>query len=337
MLDRSVSVNDHLRNLAALNVEVSSLDQVRIYRHTQTLRIMLRDVLALADLPTVFDENSALAEACVVFVNRLHGNERGLTIVALGKFGGAEISYGADVDLLFIGDDPRAAQQLMVTLAQPTSEGAICTSDARLRPDGEKGNLTNLLPAYEGYFETRAQLWEVQALTRARPITGPAGEEFRTLAERIWRRAGERADLIPQISAMVERIRRERAGASDELDFKAGTGGMIVAEFIVQALQMRSGIWATNTGNAIDELVRAGALPQPDGASLKASYGFLRLIESALRRYENRSVDSVPADELSRGQLAHRVGMETWDQFGTRYREARRSIHEIYTRHLGTG
>ncbi len=335
MLDRSISVADHLRNLEVMNVEVSSLDPVRVYRHTQTLRIMLRDVLGLADLPTVLAENSALAEACVVFVNRLRGNESELTLIAVGKFGGAEISHGADVDVLFIGDDTRAAQHLIVALAQPTSEGTIFTLDARLRPDGEKGNLTTGLPAFQAYLETRAQLWEVQALTRARSISGPGGEEFLAMAQRIWRRAGTRADLIPQISAMVARIRRDRAGASDELDFKAGTGGMIVAEFLVQALQMRAGCWAPNTSDAIDQLVREGHLPAPDGDELKRSYGFLRLIESTLRRYDNRSVDSVPSDEAAQRQLAHRIGAEDFGDFFTRYRAARQNIRDIYSRHLG--
>ena len=335
MLNRSVSVEQHLRNLEALRVNVSALDPVRVYRHTHTLRIMLRDVLALADLPTVLTENSALAEACVLFVNRLLGKDTDLTLIAVGKFGGAEISHGADVDVLFIGDDTRAAQQLIVALAQPTSEGTICTLDARLRPDGEKGSLTTPLSAFEAYFETRAQLWEVQALTRARPIGGPAGEQFLEMAQRIWRRAGSRADLIPQISAMVGRIRRERAGSSDELDFKAGTGGMIVAEFLVQALQMRAGIWAPNTGDAIDALVSGQHFPAADGEELKRSYGFLRLIESTLRRYDHRSVDTVPSDALGQRQLAHRLGAEELNDFTNRFREARQNIHAIYSRHLG--
>ena len=334
MLDRSVSVAAHLRNLAALHAEAPVLDTVRVYRHAQNLRIMLRDVLELANLDAVIAENSALAEACLVFVNRLQTSNETLTLIALGKFGGNELSYGADLDLLFIGEDTAAAQQLMVSLVQPTSEGSICALDPRLRPDGEKGSLTTPLAAYENYFEKRAQLWEVQALTRARPLPGPEADAFLEMAQRIWRQTGQQPDLIPQISTMLDRIRRDRAGASDELDFKAGTGGMIVAEFLVQALQMRAGVWATNTGEALDALVASGDLPADDAAQFRESYGFLRRIESALRRFENRSISSVPVTELQQRQLAHRVGARDLDDFATQYRSARIAIDALRQRHL---
>src|SRR4029079_1621433 len=132
---------------------------------TQLLRILLRDVLGLTDLTTLFIEQSALAEACLIFINPLCGNRKEVTIIALGKFGGNEIGYGADLDVLFVGDDIRAAQQLVVTMAQPTAEGSLATLDARLRPEGEKGTLVCSLATYEAYYETRAQLWEAQALT----------------------------------------------------------------------------------------------------------------------------------------------------------------------------
>jgi glutamate-ammonia-ligase adenylyltransferase len=56
--------------------------------------------------------------------------------------------------------------------------------DARLRPDGAKGLLVNTLASYEDYYRRRAQLWEIQALVRSRPVAGdPAlGEKFQKLA-----------------------------------------------------------------------------------------------------------------------------------------------------------
>ena len=92
-------------------------------------------------------ELSDLAEACLLFTIRVLAGEQ-LTVIALGKFGGRELSYGADLDILFIrlphgsetkaGEDIRAAQNLVVNMAQPTSEGNIWMLDARLRPEGEK-------------------------------------------------------------------------------------------------------------------------------------------------------------------------------------------------------
>lgn len=335
MLDREVDVAQHLQRLEALEGEAKPLDSVRVYRQTQLLRIFLRDVLGLASPASVFTEHSALAEACLIFVNRLHGSESELTIIALGKFGGAEIGYGADLDVLFVGDDIRAAQHLVVAMAQPTAEGSIATLDARLRPEGEKGNLACSLATYEAYYETRAQLWEIQALTRARPVAGPLQNQFMDLARRVWRKAAKRDDLYPQILGMLQRIRQERGSAADLLDFKTGTGGVIEAEFLVQALQMRADIWNPHTMATLDELSQKGLLPKEEATLVKESYEYLRLIESVLRRWENKSVSTLPADETEQRKLAKRIGADSLDSFAQRYRQARESIHSIASRHLG--
>ncbi len=334
MLDREVSTAQHLKRLDALKISPTSLDQLRVYRQTQLLRILLRDVLQLADLPALFAEQSALAEACLVFVNQVLGNASDLTIIALGKFGGGEIGYGADLDVLFVGDDIRAAQHLVVAMAQPTAEGSIATLDARLRPEGEKGNLACSFDTYEAYYETRAQLWEAQALTRARPVAGPQQDQFMELAQRVWRKTGARPDLYSQIQGMLQRIRHERGSAADLLDFKTGTGGVIEAEFLVQALQMRAEIWNPQTMGALRDLTTKGLLREDEAALLKKSYEYLRLIETALRRWENKSVSSLPAEEAEQRKLARRVGAADLDAFAVRYREARESIHAIASHYL---
>src|SRR2546423_6814843 len=284
MLDSEVDLARHLKRLEAFNISANSLDLLRAYRQTQLLRIFLRDILGLAKLSSIFAEHSALAEACLVFVNRLGGSESDLTIIALGKFGGSEIGYRADLDVLFVGEDVRAAQHLMVAMALPTGEGSIWTLDARLRPDGEKGILSCSLTAYETYYQTRGQLWEAQALTRARPIAGPLQNEFMDLAQRVWRTAGQHPDLFTQINAMLQRIERNRGSASDELDFKTGLGGVIEAEFLVQAPQMRAGIWQPRMLVALEQLAETGGMKRPDADELRSHYDYRIAVGSAVRR-----------------------------------------------------
>ena len=334
VLDRELDVDQHLKQIEALNISAESLDLLRAYRQSQQLRILLRDILGLADLTTVFTEHSSLAEACLLAVNSLRGSESDLTIVALGKFGGSEIGYGADLDVLFIGEDVRAAQHLMVAMAQTTGEGSIWTLDARLRPDGEKGTLSSSITAYETYYQTRAQLWEAQALTRARPIAGPLQSEFMNLAQHVWRIAGQRSDLFAQIDAMLERIRRDRGSASDELDFKTGLGGIIEAEFLVQALQMRTGIWNPQMMGALNQLTEAGVIKKPDAEKLRRNYEYLRAIGSALRRWENKSVSILPASKDEQEKLAVRAGAKNLDAFAQAYREARAGIHSVYLNYV---
>lgn len=330
------SVADHLDRLASFGATASELDPVRAYRQRQTLRIVMRDVLGVAELSTIFTELSDLAEACVVFTNNLLGGES-LTIVALGKFGGRDLNYGADLDVIFVGEDTRAAQNLITATTQPTAEGVIASMDARLRPDGEKGALVAPLVAYESYYRDRAQLWEIQALTRARPIAGPLQDAYVDGVQTIWRNAGQQSDLFQKIDSMVDRIHRDRSSGPEFLDFKTGLGGMIEAEFLVQALQMRSGTWEPNWNAALMELGKNNIISKLDANNADLSYAFLRRCETALRRFEMKSVSALPAPPDEQAKVAKWLGYENAETFADEYRRARETIHDLYLRYIKPG
>ncbi len=331
--DEPRSVAENLRRLDSLGAVTDNVDPIRAYRQRQLLRIILRDVLGLIQPAKTFAELSDVAEACLVFVAKLLANEQ-LTVIALGKFGGRELNYGADMDVLFVGDDVRAAQNLMTAMAQPTAEGDIWALDARLRPEGEKGPVVCSLETYESYYVSRAQPWELQALTRARAVSGPLQNEFMEIAKRAWLRACRDADLYLKIDNMLERIRRDRGSGSDFLDLKTGNGGIIEAEFLVQALQMRGNIWEQNWESAVDRLHEHGNLEKSDAAKLKSAYAFLRRCELVLRRYENRSVSTLPSDSDQQRKFAIRLGYKELDAFRRDYLDARDTIHALYQRHV---
>jgi glutamate-ammonia-ligase adenylyltransferase len=327
------SVAENLRRLELLGANANDLDPIRAYRQRQLLRIILREVLGLASPGATFTELSDVAEACLVFTARLLGNDQ-LTIIALGKFGGRELSYGADLDVLFVGDDNRTTQNFVIAVTQPTAEGNIWPLDARLRPEGEKGPLVCSLETYQWYYTNRARPWELQALTRARAITGPLQNEFMELAKRVWRRAGQHADLLLRIDVMLERIRRERGTGSDFLDLKTGRGGLIEAEFLVQALQMRQNIWEQNLERAIDRLHQHGHMSDREVAELKNAYGLLRRCELVLRRYENRSVSTLPNDPDEQRKFTVRLGYYELEAFRRDCANTRDTIHSLYERHI---
>ena len=283
--------------------------------------------------PSCWPNTPRSRKSCLLFANKLLGSED-LTIIALGKFGGREISYGADLDVLFVGDDARAAQSLVAATAQPSAEGNLPALDARLRPDGEKGPLVCSLVAYERYYEQRAQLWEIHALTRARAVTGPLQEEFMSMAQRSWKKTGERADLFQQIDSMLERIRRDRGSGNDFLDFKTGTGGIIEAEFLVHALQMKAGIWEPNWTRALEKLRECGVLGTDETSKARRAYEFMRSFESVLRRWENKSVSTLPADPVEQRKFAIRLGVDSFDSFRKECVDAREAIHTLYDRHI---
>jgi glutamate-ammonia-ligase adenylyltransferase len=334
--DRLITVERHLQRLASVASDRANLDALRVYRQTQLLRTLLRDVLDIVDLSELLAEHSALAEACLLAANKLAGSEE-LTVIALGKFGGREISYGADLDVLFVGDDSRAAQNLVAAMVQRSAEGSLPALDARLRPDGEKGPLVCSLAAYDSYYGQRAQLWELHALIRARPITGPLQNEFMETAQRHWRTAGQRADLFQQIDNMLERIRRERSSGSDFLDFKTGAGGIIEAEFLVHAMQMKGGIWEPNWARALELLRERSLLTAAEASNAKRGYEFLRRCESALRRWENKGVSTLPGASDDQRKFAVRLGHKDFETFRQEYVAAREMIHALYNRRIKSG
>jgi [glutamine synthetase] adenylyltransferase / [glutamine synthetase]-adenylyl-L-tyrosine phosphorylase len=324
---------ENLGRLESLGASANNLDPIRAYRQRQLLRVILREIMGLAMPAGISAELSDLAEACLIFTARLVGDEQ-LTIVALGKFGGRDISYGADLDVVFVGEENRAAQNLLSIMAQPTAEGNIWALDTRLRPEGENGPLVCSLQTYQSYYANRAQLWEMQALTRARAISGPLKSEFMELAKTAWCRASQNPEHLVKIDSMLERIRRERGSGSDFLDLKTGCGGIIEAEFLVQALQMRADIWEPNWDRALNGLCGRGLFNRAEAEQLRQSYEMLRRCESGLRRYQNKAVSSLPADQSEQQKLAIRLGYDSFENFRRDYVDARDSVHALYARKI---
>jgi len=321
-LGRAMGLRQFLMGLACNEEEIPWRDWVRVYRRAQQLRIGLRDLLGFASLEEIWAECSALAEACLVFTQRELRVDDSLTVIALGKFGGQELGYGADLDVLFIGGDPSDATRLVGAMTEQTAEGRVFPVDVRLRPEGEKGLMAVALPEWEDYFARgRGHLWEVQALTKARPLCGPQQAEWLSVAQRIWREHGRRDDLFPRIAEMLHRVQEHR-GAHPELDFKTGPGGLMQLEFFVQARQMRTGLWEPNT------LAALRRLNVPHTPELAAAYRTLRRIETVLRRAEDTSASSLPTDPTAQTRLAQRCGYRSREELLETVTAARKVIGE---------
>jgi glutamate-ammonia-ligase adenylyltransferase len=154
------------------------------------------------------------------------------------------------------------------------------------------------------------------------------------VADHAWRRACQDAGLFIKIDDMVERIRRERGSGSDFLDLKTGKGGIIEAEFLVQALQMRANIREPNWECAVDRLCGHGNLDKADAAKLKSCYAFLRRCELVLRRYDNKGVSALPGDQGEQRKFTIRLGYPEPDAFRREYLDARDMIHTLYERRI---
>jgi glutamate-ammonia-ligase adenylyltransferase len=286
---------------------------LRRYHEAEQMRLGLRDILGLADFEQNLAELSALADACLQYALEAVMRKNKIktppfVIIGLGKLGGCEIDYGSDLDIVFVTDAPAKAlpklQQMAVDvmelLSRRTEQGMVFHTDARLRPDGEKGLLVNTLTAYENYYRQRAQLWEIQALVRTRPVAGnlSLGGKFQGLAatltdfrsaSKVKNRKGEldeppasrrrgtppseakKTAVLPvgytpdwkmEIHRMRLRIEKERTPpGQDELAIKTGRGGLMDAEFIAQALCLENGWQEANTLRALERAREAAGGP----------------------------------------------------------------------------
>lgn len=324
---------------------------LRRYHQAELMRIGLRDILGLADFEQYLVELSALADACLqyaleVVLRKNKIKKPPFVIIGLGKLGGAEIDYGSDLDIIFVADSKaknlpglgKLAIAVTELLSLRTEQGIIFHTDARLRPDGEKGLLVNTLDAYEEYYQHRAALWEIQSLTRARPIAGniTMGTQFQLLAATLTNfnrpnrsLAAYSPDWKQKIHHMRMRIEKERTPAGkNELAIKTGSGGLMDAEFIAQSLCLQHGWQEANTLRALERGRDSKVLPDAD--SLIANYRRLRRVEGILRRWSYEGETVLPDDPAPYYRVSVRCGFASPEHFRKALAECRGAIRSVY-------
>ena len=333
-------------------------EATRRWKQAEMVRIGIEDVMGLVDIEQTHAEMTALAEACLRVAveqeqKRLKLQKLPFAVIGMGKFGGRELGYGADLDVLFVGGTDandqaqvsKLASAVIDFMSRSTSAGALFRVDARLRPDGEKGTLASSLEAHRDYYLKRAQLWERQALIKERFVAGDAelGKKFAQMAHEIVYGRALTAKELEEIKHMRHRIETERGDQSRPggvgLEFKTGPGGLVDVEFLVQALQLRHGhdhpqLRTAHTLAALNRLTALGLIEEEQSAQLRRYYIFLRRIESVLRRVENTSVSKLPLAVREQTQLAKWLGFADADAFLKHYRLSTQKTRAIYNQLL---
>jgi glutamate-ammonia-ligase adenylyltransferase len=263
------------------------------YKAVEWLRLgmfFLSGILSARDLSRYL---SHLAEAVMGrAVEGTDAGRHGFAVVALGKLGGREITFGSDLDLIFVSESPegqRAAELVLKTLTAYTDRGMLYEVDMRLRPDGTKGVLVKDLDGYRKYYTEKARGWEVQALVKARPIAGDCrlAAGFMDMVRQVLARRGGELGR-DDVRSMRETIIREHAHSPEAVDVKVGPGGMEEIEFFVQWLQLHhaavhSRVLVQDTVTAINRLVRDGVLDTDDGGALEEAYGYYQKLKALQR------------------------------------------------------
>jgi len=319
----------------------AAIAAVRAFRRRELFRISVADVLnktpvtetgqALSDV-TVATLAAAL-QAAVRATGHRYGGKLGVRflVVAMGRFGGADMSYSSDADVLFVydplpraaSDDDGAKQALAVAnelgrlLALPSPDPALIL-DADLRPEGRSGPLVRTLASYAAYYRRWSSPWEAQALLKARPVAGDPGlgEEFMQLVNPLRYPVN---GLVPEnlldmrrIKARVESERLPR-GVNPALHTKLGPGGLSDVEWTVQMLQMQNAhrlpsLRTTETMTGLNAAVEAEIVAPEDALTLAAAWQLASRIRNAIMLATGKAAEMVPSDPKVLATVAHLLG-----------------------------
>jgi glutamate-ammonia-ligase adenylyltransferase len=320
------------------------MEALRHFKHAHLLRIAAQEVTGRLPLMKVSDQLTYVAEAVVGQVKHLawrelserHGNpqnELGISddfiVVGYGKVGGWELSYGSDLDLVFIYDMPsqtetdglkpvansvfftRLGQRMISYLNTVTAAGRLFEVDMRLRPDGAKGLLVSTLAAFTQYQLHEAWTWEHQALVRARPIAGShkLSKDFIAVRKEILCQVRQQEPLKQEVITMREKMRQQLASKPDadglraQFHLKHDEGGIVDMEFMVQygvlayAHKFSSLLTYTDNIRILDAFEKQEILTECQANDLREAYQAMRAVEHRLT-LQNQAGE-VASDELA--------------------------------------
>ncbi|GLX40837.1 bifunctional [glutamine synthetase] adenylyltransferase/[glutamine synthetase]-adenylyl-L-tyrosine phosphorylase [Streptomyces lavendulae] len=279
-------------------------------------------------------------------------------IIGVGRFGGHELGYGSDADVLFVHepregvDEQEAAKAAQTVIAEmrrllqlPTADPPLLI-DADLRPEGRSGPLVRTLSSYAAYYRRWSLTWESQALLRAEPVAGDddLGRRFIELIDPLrYPVEGLGEDAVREIRRLKARMESERMprGADPTLHTKLGRGGLSDVEWTVQLIQMRHawaepGLRTTRTRQALAAAHAAGLIPTEEAQVLDEAWVLATRVRNAVMLVRGRAGDTFPADarELAAvgrylGYPEGRVG-EMLDDYRRITRRARAVVDELF-------
>ena len=239
-------------------------------------------------------------------------------VIGMGRFGGHELGYGSDADVIFVHEPwegvaeqeaSEAANKVvseMRRLLQIPSADPPLLIDADLRPEGKSGPLVRTLKSYEAYYRRWSLVWESQALLRAEPVAGDEelGRSFIELIDPLrYPAEGLGDDAIREIRRLKARMESERLprGADPKLHTKLGPGGLSDVEWTVQLLQLQHG-WAepglrtTRTREALAAAAAAELISAEDASILDEAWVLATRVRNAVMLVRGRAGDTFPSD-----------------------------------------
>ncbi len=314
---------------------VAGVEAIRAIRRRELFRIAAADILGLLDVFAVGDALSDLASATVdasLAVARAASEAEvvpDIAVIAMGRWGGRELSYASDADAMFVMDDGGAGTgdrtkiagavitEMRKLLVRPSADPPL-SIDADLRPEGKGGALIRSLSAYRNYYGRWSSTWELQALVRADALAGDAELGAELMAEidaRRWPEHGLTPGQVGEIRKLKARVEAERLprGADPAKHTKLGPGGLADVEWTVQLLQLQHAyacpeLRSTKTVTALRAAREAGFIDPQDAGHLEAAWVFASRVRNQIMLVRGRGSDSFPTDNRELAAVAELLG-----------------------------
>lgn len=319
------------RSLDELTAEFSAIEgrhakvddaakAIRFARRRELLRLALGAVLDTLDIQDIgrglADVTTATIRAMLALARRNHDGIE-FAVVAMGRFGGAELGFSSDADILWVfrdagaGEDAHKRAEAIVKEIQRLTEDLRfpLDLDSGLRPEGKNGPSVRSLDAYAAYYESWSDVWETQALIRAVPIAGDDAlqKDFESMADAVRYSRDIGDEGLREIRRIKARVESERLpfGADPSRNTKLGRGSLSDVEWLVQTLQLQHGsrvaaVRSASTLDALDALGVAGILSEDDVAALREAWLIASRVRSATTLFTSKGSDVLPTD---RGEL----------------------------------
>ncbi|MCX4525581.1 MULTISPECIES: bifunctional [glutamine synthetase] adenylyltransferase/[glutamine synthetase]-adenylyl-L-tyrosine phosphorylase [unclassified Streptomyces] len=279
-------------------------------------------------------------------------------VIGVGRFGGHELGYGSDADVLFVHepregvDEQEAAKAAQAVIAEmrrllqlPSTDPPLLI-DADLRPEGRSGPLVRTLASYAAYYRRWSLTWESQALLRAEPVAGDEelGRRFIELIDPLrYPAEGLGEDAVREIRRLKARMEAERLprGADPTLHTKLGRGGLSDVEWTVQLMQMRHawaepGLRTTRTREALAAAHRAELIPTEEAQILDEAWVLATRVRNAVMLVRGRAGDTFPSEARELAAVGRYLGYaegtvgELLDDYRRITRRARAVVDELF-------
>ncbi len=301
---------------------LDAMRSVRALRRRELLRAAMGAVLDVLTIDEVARAITEITEATIQAALRAVRREiispdddaLDFSVIAMGRFGGAEPGFGSDADVLFVyaanGMDPQRAQQLATRIVAGLREHLAdhrlpLELDADLRPEGRNGPMVRSLDAYAAYYRRWSLSWEAQALLRARGVAGSHKliERFMELADGVRYPAELDLASLREIKRIKARVEGERLpqGVDPRRHLKLGPGTLSDVEWLIQIVQLQHAhavpaLRTTSTLGALDVAVAEGFVPPAAGERLRQAWRLSSRLRSAMTLLTGQTKDVLPAD-----------------------------------------